>query len=320
MSPDPKVASRPITPDACWKVLEGAAASDHLKRATRLKEFLYYVGKKSIKEGFSDIHEQEIGQAVFGRKDSYDTSQDNIVRVSATELRRRVDAYFAEEGKGEPLVFEIPRGSYTPIFRWRAEMPLANTGKAFEAGSATGLPAAHKPSWRTQLPLLIVSAAAIVLAVACVTLWRENRSLHKMVYTWDGQPALAAILAALPGFDAGHRHRSCGHVVCHRRRHDEAVVSADRLPESQLHEPGAHVFSLHCRQQGRQFHRIRIDCGQEQREFRRFPGSAADRGARSWFDQRPCFLCARVYRRFSEARQCDPHRQPEIESLGRSLH
>ncbi len=131
------------------------------------------------------------GEAVFGRKDSYDTSQDNIVRVSATELRRRVDAYFAEEGKGEPLVFEIPRGSYTPIFRWRAEMPLANTGKAFEAGSVTGLPAAHKPSWRTQLPLLIVSAAAIVLAVACVTLWRENRSLHKMVYTWDGQPALA---------------------------------------------------------------------------------------------------------------------------------
>ena len=130
MSPDPKVASRPITPDACWKVLEGAAASDHLKRATRLKEFLYYVGKKSIKEGFSDIHEQEIGQAVFGRKDSYDTSQDNIVRVSATELRRRVDAYFAEEGKGEPLIFEIPRGSYTPIFRWRTEMQLANTGKA----------------------------------------------------------------------------------------------------------------------------------------------------------------------------------------------
>ena len=176
MSPDPKVASRPITPDACWKVLEGAAASDHLKRATRLKEFLYYVGKKSIKEGFSDIHEQEIGQAVFGRKDSYDTSQDNIVRVSATELRRRVDAYFAEEGKGEPLIFEIPRGSYTPVFRWRTEMQLANTGKGLEAGGAAGLPASHKPSWRTQLPLLIVSAAAIVLAVVCVTLWHENRS------------------------------------------------------------------------------------------------------------------------------------------------
>ena len=107
MSPDPKAASRSITPDTCWKVLEGAAASDHLKRATRLKEFLYYVGKRSIKEGSSEIHEQEIGQAVFGRKDSYDTSQDNIVRVSATELRRRVEAYFAAEGKDEPLILRF---------------------------------------------------------------------------------------------------------------------------------------------------------------------------------------------------------------------
>ena len=191
MSPDPKGASRPITPDACWKVLEGAAASDHLKRATRLKEFLYYVGKKSIKEGFSDIHEQEIGQAVFGRKDSYDTSQDNIVRVSATELRRRVDAYFAAEGKDEPLIFEIPRGSYTPIFRWRTEIRPPNRQRSSKLEMLPCLPASLQPWWRTQLPLLLVSAAAIVLAVVCVTLWRENRSLHKMVYTWDGQPALA---------------------------------------------------------------------------------------------------------------------------------
>ena len=192
MSSDPKGAAHPITPDACWKVLEAAAASDHLKRASRLKEFLYYVGKKSIKEGFSDIHEQEIGQAVFGRKDSYDTSQDNIVRVSATELRRRVEAYFAAEGKDEPLIFDIPRGSYTPIFRWRAETQPTEAARAAEAAAAAGLSATLAPWWRTQLPLLLLSAVAIMLAIACASLWRQNRSLHKMVYTWDGQPALAA--------------------------------------------------------------------------------------------------------------------------------
>jgi hypothetical protein len=192
MSSGPKGAAHPITPEACWKVLEAAAASDHLKRATRLKEFLYYVGKKSIKEGSSDIHEQEIGQAVFGRRDSYDTSQDNIVRVSATELRRRVEAYFAAEGKDEPLIFDIPRGSYTPVFHWRSETPAAEAARAAEAAAAALLPAVTRPWWRTQLPLLLVSAVAIALAIACASLWRQNRSLHKMVYTWDGQPALAA--------------------------------------------------------------------------------------------------------------------------------
>lgn len=190
MTADSKGASHTITPDACWKVLEGAAASPSLKRATRLKEFLFYVGRKSIKEGCSDIHEQEIGQAVFGRRDAYDTSQDNIVRVSATELRRRVEAYFAAEGKDEPLIFEIPRGSYTPVFRWRTETHPAGASGTAEA--ATGPPVVMAPWWRTQLPLLLVSAAAIALAVTCLALWRENRTLHKMVYTWDGQPALAA--------------------------------------------------------------------------------------------------------------------------------
>lgn len=172
--------------------MESAAASPSLKRATRLKEFLFYVGKKSIREGFSDIHEQEIGQAVFGRKDAYDTSQDNIVRVSATELRRRVESYFAAEGKDEPLVFEIPRGSYTPVFRWRSETPAAEAARAAEAAVAAALPAPIVPWWRAQLPLLAVSSVALVLAIACLMLWRQNRTLHKMLYAWDGQPALAA--------------------------------------------------------------------------------------------------------------------------------
>ena len=192
MSSGPKGAIHPIAPEACWKVLEAAAASDHLKRAARLKEFLYYVGKKSIKEGLSDIHEQEIGHAVFGRRDSYDTSQDNIVRVSATELRRRVEAYFAAEGKDEALIFDIPRGSYTPVFLWRAEIPPTEAAKAAEAAAAALLPAVTPPWWRTQLPLLLVSTIAVALAIACASLWRQNRSLHKMVYTWEGQPALTA--------------------------------------------------------------------------------------------------------------------------------
>lgn len=191
MSPNQKNGANGFSPEACWKVLEGAAASSQLKRAARLREFLLYVGRKSIKEGSTDIHEQEIGQAVFGRRESYDTSQDNIVRVSATELRRRVDAYFAADGKGEPLIFEIPRGSYTPVFRERETAPEPEVA----------LPSAEAPqivdgsaaaSSRSSLPFLLSSAAAVLLAVACLVLWQQNRSLHRLLYRWDGHPALAA--------------------------------------------------------------------------------------------------------------------------------
>lgn len=179
MSNDVKDLSAVLSPEACWLVLERAAASPALKRAARLREFLLYVGAKSIKEGRTSIHEQEIGQAVFGRQPSYDTSQDNIVRVSATELRKRVDAYFATEGLGEAIVFDIPRGSYFPSFRLRAAAapalpPAAACSPPAPARSAgQPLPA---PRWRGFL-LLAVSLIAVVLAVACVVLWRQNQSL-----------------------------------------------------------------------------------------------------------------------------------------------
>ena len=193
MIPDPKNDAQAFSSDACWKVLEEAAASSHLKRAARLREFLYYVGKKSIKEGSSDIHEQEIGQAVFGRRDAYDTSQDNIVRVSATELRRRVDAYFASEGKDEPLIFEIPRGSYTPVFRLRAaDAQVTDPEGQAQTAAAANLPATTPSSRSARLLLILVSAVAVLLAIACGVLWQQNRSLNKMIYRWAGQPALSA--------------------------------------------------------------------------------------------------------------------------------
>lgn len=178
MSPDSKVAPNAFSPEACWKVLEGAAASSHLKRAARLREFLLYVGRKSIKEGTTDIHEQEIGQAVFGRRESYDTSQDNIVRVSATELRRRVDAYFASEGKDEPLIFEIPRGSYTPVFRMRAAETSSQESEINLAETAHDLANALAALRRARLAAMFLSVVTIALAIVCVVLWWQNRSLR----------------------------------------------------------------------------------------------------------------------------------------------
>lgn len=171
-----------------WSLLERAAASSQLKRAARLREFLFYVATKSLKEGYTDIHEQEIGHAVFGRDENYDTSQDNIVRVSATELRKRIEAYFKTEGANEPLVFDIPRGSYTPVFRLRIqEIQAPKT----EALSETPSPELSVPASYRRLPLMLASAMAILLAIGCAVLWTANRSMHGQLYSFEDKPALA---------------------------------------------------------------------------------------------------------------------------------
>lgn len=180
MSTDSHQAPGSISPRDCWDVLERAAHSRALKRAARLREFLLYVGAQSLHEGRIDLHEQEIGETVFGRPPAYDTSQDNIVRVSATELRKRVDAYFASEGEDELLIFEIPRGSYMPTFRLRESraLPLEPIAAAEATPpEAPEIPSSQPPPRRNLLAMLFVIAT--VLAIACALLWWQNRSLRE---------------------------------------------------------------------------------------------------------------------------------------------
>src|ERR1039458_3107801 len=113
--------------EACWALVERIVASPQLKRAARLREFLLYVGQRSIKDGLDQVHEQEIGSNVFGRPANYDTSLDNIVRVNASEMPKRSKDYFEPEAAAETLILEVPRGSYKPVFRYRTVEPVAQS-------------------------------------------------------------------------------------------------------------------------------------------------------------------------------------------------
>jgi hypothetical protein len=121
-----------------------------LRRAARLRAFLLYVCDRTLKDGATSIHEQEIGAAVFERPEGYDTSIDNIVRVNATELRKRLEHFFAEEGRNEELILEIQRGTYSPTFHRRAvekstDPPVPQAARQ-EAAVPELLPSAREPA------------------------------------------------------------------------------------------------------------------------------------------------------------------------------
>jgi hypothetical protein len=191
----------------CWALLERIAESSQLKRSARLQSLLFYVGKRSIREGSDEIHEQEIGVEVYGRPAGYDTNVDNIVRVNASELRKRLAAYFETEGSHEPLIMEIPRGGYVPVFRYRAiETPTEPTPESLETPLSVALapppleaPHAELPFPQTAQPPVIPIAAVLagvviaVLAIACATLWISNRSLNRTLHPWRSSPLSAEV-------------------------------------------------------------------------------------------------------------------------------
>jgi hypothetical protein len=193
------VPNAPIDVEERRALVERMAASPQFKRSTRLRDFLLYVGLQSLKEGVTEIHEQEVGANVFGRLPAYDTSQDNIVRVNATELRRRIEAYFTAEGAQEEIVLAIPRGAYKPVFHRRipelvqAPDPL-HINLEQQILALVEPPAAPAPPQPAGFrPHLIWASITLSLVIACAVLWQQNRILRRPLVSWDQQPAVAAL-------------------------------------------------------------------------------------------------------------------------------
>src|SRR5438067_5142028 len=132
---------QPIPLEQRQALVDRIAGSNELRRSARLRAFLLFVWQRSASDPTIVIHEQEIGSAVFGRPESYDTAVDNIVRVNATELRKRLERYFADEGACEELLLEIQRGSYVPAFRRRVPEPPAAEATPVAAEPAVAEPA-----------------------------------------------------------------------------------------------------------------------------------------------------------------------------------
>lgn len=175
-------------------LIERVAASEQFRRAARLRQFLLYVGRESLKEGCLEIHEQEIGTNVFGRPNSYDRAADTIVRVNATELRRRVKSYFATSGVQEPFVFVIPLGSYKPIFGRRSTDSTDDLVPSPE--DSPGLDSlASVPEIRNRARLHAHPAWVLVslfLAIACAALIWQIHTMRATPRSWVGSPAVAA--------------------------------------------------------------------------------------------------------------------------------
>src|SRR5579862_1561513 len=89
--------------DPRWQLAQRIASSEGLSRSRLLQDFLLYIVDRELSERIDDITEQQIGVLVFGRPEGYDSNEDNIVRGYARNLRKRVDEYFAVEGREEKL-------------------------------------------------------------------------------------------------------------------------------------------------------------------------------------------------------------------------
>jgi hypothetical protein len=144
------------------------ADSPAFRGAPRLREFLLFVTERALSDRLDDISEQRIGHEVFRRPVDYDTANDNIVRVSARQVRMKLKEYAEGDGRDEPWVLEIPKGAYIPVFTPRA-LPekTAASSPPVAAAPPPGVPAPDRTRvWK--LTALGCALLALVLGAALV--------------------------------------------------------------------------------------------------------------------------------------------------------
>lgn len=179
-------------------------ASATFSKSERLSSFLSYIVELALEGRTSEINEQRIGEAVFGRRSGYDSTIDGIVRTQASRLRQRLELYFGAEGANESLRVSVPRGGYVPVFESNLPTSDRNPGPAvLKAGDSLAeetspgrLTAVRRRSW---LVALILVAVVLVTGTAWFLGSQTRRRPEARVATahpfWNqmfrhGQPTL----------------------------------------------------------------------------------------------------------------------------------
>jgi adenylate cyclase len=118
------IGERPAPPDSAQRAevraqLERLLSAPAFASSVRRSQLLRYLVERVLSSEGEGINEYSIGLDVFERPPSFDPRVESIVRTEATRLRQKLKAYYAKEGRDDPVLIEIPLRSYEPAFVFR---------------------------------------------------------------------------------------------------------------------------------------------------------------------------------------------------------
>ncbi|MBS7698391.1 adenylate cyclase [Chelatococcus sp. YT9] len=99
----------------CERIL----GSPEFRAPERARNFLRYVVEETLAGRSSRIKAFSIAIEVFGRDETFDTQNDPVVRIEAGRLRRALERYYLVAGQDDPVLVDIPKGGYVPVFTRR---------------------------------------------------------------------------------------------------------------------------------------------------------------------------------------------------------
>jgi len=147
--------------ESCLQQVDRLVNSHTLHGSEALCRLVKYLAEHALKHPGA-LKEYQIATEVFGRPADFDPHLDSLVRVQAGRLRTKLAEYYANEGASDPILVELPKGTYNLVFHRQA---ASEDPKAIPV---VRRPAIATRNWLAPLlgALLVVALIAIVLLLA----------------------------------------------------------------------------------------------------------------------------------------------------------
>lgn len=155
--------------DAIRHALESVISSTAFASSKRCQDFLRLIVERRLSGDIDSLRERQIGVEMFGRPADYDTSNDAVVRVRATEVRKRLAQYYREANPVPEIRMELPPGSYVPEFHWTSQA-------ATETGEPATLPVATAGRFRRPTTIAFLSLFGVVALLLILSLRHSQQS------------------------------------------------------------------------------------------------------------------------------------------------
>ena len=186
--------------EQCLAQTEKLVTSHVLHGSESLCKLLRYLAKHALEHPGTPIKEYQIATEVFGRSDDFDPQLDSMVRVQAGRLRGKLAEYYGANGAEDPVIVDLPKGTYVVAFHHRvnAAKPHLNNAEA-NAPAATSTKGGRK--W-----VAAVLSLGFLLGLATLTifglLWSRNSAQAGLAR--ESEVAPAAFRVFWNGFVSGH--------------------------------------------------------------------------------------------------------------------
>jgi TolB-like protein/Tfp pilus assembly protein PilF len=118
--------------------------SHEFASSKRAQEFLILLVDRALAGEFDLLRERMIGAELFQRPVGYDTANDPVVRVKATEVRKKLARYYLEQTQKPRVRIDLPSGTYIPQFLFEPENMPEDRPLQAEGDSGRSLAVGHR--------------------------------------------------------------------------------------------------------------------------------------------------------------------------------